>query len=105
MSVSTAVVRPAQVPGAERVALADVIFDASYAEGGEPLTPAQLGLRTVTFAICQIRNGSESEEFVAEAWYSPAQQKIHLISGKTGKEVASGKDMSKVNVRVTAWGK
>ncbi len=81
----------------------DVTLDNSYAEGGEEVTAAQLNLASVDFAICNILNGSESEEWVSEAYYSAG--KVHLISAKTGKEVAKEKDMSKVKVRVLAFGK
>jgi hypothetical protein len=104
MAVSTTRFVPETIPGAEAFTLTDVQFDSSYQEGGEPLTPKELGLTSVSYAFCQIRLGSESEEYVSEAWYSPSQQKIHLINCKTGKEVAGTKDMSKVNVRVIAYG-
>lgn len=102
MAVSVSTVLAASLPKFRTVT--DVTLDSSYLEGGESLTAAQLGLQTVDRAECFMKNGSESEEWVGFATYTPADSKIHLFSVKTGKEVASTKDMSKVVVRVVAMG-
>lgn len=102
MAVSVSRVTDAQVPKFRTVT--DVTLDSSYLEGGEALTAEQLGLASVDRADCFIKNGSESEEWVGFAFYEPAKALIHLYSVKTGKEVASTKDMSKVVVRVVAMG-
>jgi hypothetical protein len=101
MAATVATVQAARLDGF--IAVTDVTLDNSYAEGGEAVSAEQLGLASVDFAICSIVNGSESEEWVAEAFYKGG--KVHLISAKTGKEVAGTKDMSKVVVRVFAFGK
>jgi hypothetical protein len=103
MGVVVARTKKARVPGAERRTVTDVTFDNSYAEGGEPLTAEQLGLNSVDVAVCSLIHGSESTELLAgAAWYSGG--KLHLLDVKTGKEVASTKDMSKVVVQVVAFG-
>lgn len=102
MAVSVSRITDAQVPRFRTVT--DVTLDSSYQEGGEPLTAEQLGLATVERAECFMKNGSESEEYVAWAFYEPAKSLLHLYSAKTGKEVVATKDLSKVVVRVTAMG-
>lgn len=105
MAVSVTNVKTTRVPGAERTAVKTVTFDNSYAEGGESLTPGELGLTTVDYAVCTITHGSESAELrPASAFYTPSTEKIHLIDSATGKEVAGTKDMSKVTVQVVAFG-
>jgi hypothetical protein len=106
MAITATPFKPKSVPGSEYMTVTDVQMDSSYAGGGETLTPSDLGsLRRVTFALCQVRVGPEAEEYVGEAWYHVASEKLKLNNVKTGKEVEAGKDMSKVNVRVVAFGK
>jgi hypothetical protein len=86
----------------------EVACDSSYLAEGESLTAAELGLATADFALCEIIQGDEAKEselFVGVAYYTPATEKLHLINLKTGKEVASTKNMEKVIVRVVAFGK
>jgi hypothetical protein len=104
MALSASTVERARVPGAERRSVTNVTFDSSYAEGGEPLTPSELGLRRVTFATCSIIHGSESSTLrPGSAYYE--NEKLHLIDNATGKEVSGTSDMSKVVVQVVAFGK
>ena len=103
MGVVAASVKKRRVPGSEKRTITKVTFDNSYAEGGEALTAAQLGLKKVKSALCQVIHGSEAEGSPT-AWYEPSTSKIHLIGSKTGKEVAGAVDCSKVVVEVTAYG-
>lgn len=103
MGVAIARNQKARVPGAEKRTVTKVTFDNAYQENGEPLTAAQLGLRHVDFATCNVTHGSEAEGSPT-AWYEPAVGKIHLISPKTGKEVAGAVDCSHVVVEVVAFG-
>lgn len=106
MSVTVSKDPTASIPGAERRTITEITFDSSYAEGGEALTAKQLGLRIVEATVCNVIHGSESTELLAiAAFYTPSTSKIHLIDVKTGKEVASTKDMSKVVVQVLAFGR
>lgn len=83
----------------------EVTFDNSYAEGGEAFTPANAGLTSFSSTpFVNVVNGSEAEANpVNTAYYSG--EKLHLIDGKTSKEMAKEKDMSKVKVIVMANGK
>lgn len=97
---------PYKIVGNLKETQTKVTMDNSYAEGGEPLTPAQLGLNVVEQVVgCDITAGPESEEWIAYADYTPSTEKLHLFSAKTGKELAKEKDMSKVVVRVTVRGR
>lgn len=106
-AVGIAAVRSAKVPGDELQVTKDVTFDNAYPTGGEVVTPEQFGLREFTGSGgCEIKNGSESEEFpIGGAFFDYANGKVLLQNSKTGKEVANGKDASKVVVRVTAIGR
>lgn len=103
MGVVASIIKKRRVPGTEKRTITKVVFDNSYEAGGEPLTAAQLGLKVVKSAICQVIHGSEAEGSPT-AFYTPATSKIHLIGSKTGKEVAGAVDCSKVEVEVTAYG-
>jgi hypothetical protein len=105
-AVTAAVVRTQRVPGAETLTETDITCDNSYAEGGEPVTAAQLGLNRVSAGWCQIKNGSEAEANpVTSAFFDASTMLLHLNSSKTGKEVAKEVDCSKVVVRIFALGK
>jgi hypothetical protein len=82
------------------------VGDSSYASGGETVTFAGLGMASVDFAVCEIVAGSESSTLrPANAYYTPATEKLHLIDSATGKEMEATKDMSKVKVQIVAFGK
>lgn len=107
MAVKTTVVRTATVPGNRRRTTSNVTCSEKYVEGGEKLTPADLGLTRIEAgdAICNIKNPSEAEETsVSAAFYDAEKELLHLWAAKTGKELAKEKDVSKLVVQVTAWG-
>lgn len=84
----------------------DVTLDSSFQENGESLTAAQLGLAKVDHASCTVKNGSEAEATaVGSAWYDPTKELLVLNDYKTQKTLAKEKDVSKVVVRVIAFGK
>jgi len=88
------------------LSVTDVTLDSSYAEGGEPLTAEQLGLASVDYAVCTIKNGSEAEAVpIMGPWYDQAKSLLHLNDAKTQKELVKEKDVSKVVIRVLAFGK
>ena len=104
--ISASAVKTRKVPGDEVETITDVTFDNSYAEGGEAVTPADLGLARVTRSSCEIVNGTESAELqVTSAHYDEEEELLHLLDAATGKELAKEKDASKVVVRVHALGK
>lgn len=105
MAVSISTVLGPELPRFRTVT--DVTFDSSYLEGGESLTAAQLGLASVQRAECYMKNGDEAKEaelFVGNPFYDPEKAVLKLYNLKTGKEVATTKNMEKVVVRVVAHG-
>jgi hypothetical protein len=106
LAVATKRISKATVPGASRRTVTEVTLDNSYAEGGESLTPKELGLQRVTDAFCTIKNGTESEANPAlSAWYDLENKKLRVINSKTQKEFVATTDLSKVVVIVMATGK
>lgn len=104
MAVTVSSVRTARNTGFYTVT--DVTLDSKYLEGGEPLTAEQLGLAAVDDAFASIKNGSESEAVpVMGPWYDKDKSLLRINDAKTQKELASEKDVSKVVVRVLAFGK
>jgi hypothetical protein len=104
MAVSVSSVKAAANTGFYTVT--DVTLDNSYAEGGEPLTPAQLGLQSVDYATCLVKNGSEAEATaVGSCWYDMTNSKLVVNDYKTQKALAKEKDVSKVVIRVMAYGR
>src|ERR1700749_2275503 len=92
---------PYRIVGNQRETSSVVTLDNAYAEGGEALTPSQLGVTVVHSARTELIAGSESATLrPTNASYS--EEKIHLIDSATGKEMEGTKDMSKVKVRVIA---
>ncbi|MBS1863021.1 MAG: hypothetical protein JSS68_15070 [Actinobacteria bacterium] len=84
--------------------ITEVTFSNSYTSGGETFTPAQANLQSIDHYLIQMLTGSESSTYrPTSASYS--EGKIHLLDSATGKEVESGKDMSKVKVLFWAFGK
>ena len=105
MAVTTKILDGPRLPGSRRQVVAEVTLDSSYLEGGEPLTPAELGLKSVSWAHCAILQGSESETVeVGWAVYNAEKELLKLFNWKTGKELGSTKDASKVKVQVVAYG-
>lgn len=91
-----------EVPGAEKRAVTRHTFDAAYPTGGESV---DVKLERVTFAHCEVVHGTESAELrVANADYDKATGKLKLFDNATGKELANGKDASKVVIQVVAYG-
>lgn len=98
-------VQPPRVPGAEKRTVTRITLDNAYPAGGEVVTPEDLGLQRVVFAQAEVVHGTESAELrVANADYDVVNEKLKLFDNATGKELANGKDASKVVVQVVAWG-
>jgi hypothetical protein len=106
MSVTVSKKGPTRIPGAERRTVTEITLDNSYAEGGEPLTAAQLSLHHVEHANCTVKNGSEAEATtVGSVIYDPAAAKLIVNDYKTQKPMVKEKDLSKVVVVIEAWGR
>lgn len=78
-------------------------FDNSYLEGGETFKPSEVNFSRFERVSVNIMNGSESETNPVDTGYYK-EEKLHLIDGKTSKEMAKEKDMSKVIAQVNARG-
>ncbi len=84
----------------------ELLLDAEYEAEGEKVTAAQLQLAKVDHALCGIKNPSESETVTIMApWYDASKERLHVNDSKTQKELATGKNLEKVTVVITAFGK
>jgi hypothetical protein len=105
LAVTTKILDQPRIPGARRQVVAEVVLDSSYLEGGEPLTAAELGLKSVAWAFCLLLQGSESETVeVGWATYNAEKELLKLFNYKTQKEIGSTKNVEKVKVMVIAYG-
>lgn len=84
--------------------ITEVTFSNSYTSGGETFTPAQANLQSIDHYLAQVVNGSESSTLRPTSC-SYSGGKLHLLDSATGKEVESGKDMSKVVVLFWGFGR
>ncbi len=89
--------------GSRRMVLSEVTFDATYPTGGEAVTPSQLGLVEVDFAIVTIKSATGAGVNVANAYYNAATDKI-LLYDETPAQVANAADVSTTVVNVVAIG-
>ena len=104
MALTVTLLSGPETVGSSFKTLSEATFDSSYASGGEPLTPAELGLAEVSSSSCDIVAGSESATLrPANCFYK--EEKLQLIDSATGKPMEATKDMSKVKVVITAFGK
>lgn len=89
------------VPGAQRITVTDVAFDASYPTNGEPLTASDLGLQVVDFAIATVKvAGTGSVTAVA---YDVTNAKLKAFAAAA--EIANTTDISAVTATVVAFGR
>lgn len=104
MSVTVANVLdlPYRIVGKQKETVTDVTFDESYTEGGEALTPANLGLNRVERATCTIQ-AVEGSVNVANAAYDDEEELVHLFD-ETPAEVAKEANVKGVVARVVARG-
>jgi len=92
-----------RIVGTRKETIYTATCDNSSPEGGYSFKPADVGLKEFETVRCNVINGSEAEANpVNTAYYK--EEKLHLIDGKTSKEMAKEKDMSKVVLQVTARG-
>lgn len=104
MAITPTVVKRSAVPGAERYTVTHVELDDNYATGGYALTPADLGLTAVQFAICNLVSPS-TEDPVDGAYYDVENEK--LVCLVNGDEVAdtTTDDLSDAVIQVVAFGR
>lgn len=109
ISASSVISRPpVLIDGNKRKTINDVTFDSSYsATPGEALTAAQLGLRRVDYATCEVAGtstnaGGNSTGQISGAKYDATNAALIVYKGDG--EVASTTNLSDLVVRVQAWG-
>jgi hypothetical protein len=102
MAVTAVVKKKARVPGSEKRTVTEVAMDNSYPTGGEVVTPKELGMRIVDFAICTVSAVGGTVN-VAQAHYDTATGKLKLFD-ETPAEVANAADVSAIKVQVVAFG-
>lgn len=86
--------------GDERVVIADITFDSSYATGGEALVPADLGLTTIDHFTAG--TGNVSTAFYVTQYVASTNK---LITFTGAAQTASTTDLSTLTVRVKVIGK
>lgn len=97
---SAASVRRNDFAKALRVTVTDVTMDTSYPTGGESITAADLGLKSVFFAIANLQTTATTA--ANDAWYDVTNSKLK-VNGPTA-EVANGASLASVVITVYAWG-
>lgn len=87
-----------------KVSCADVTVG-TYATNGVTVTPAQLGLSTVYFAIATVKSvsGTVNVYRVAQAYYDVANSKIKVFD-ETPAEALNDSDFTGLVLRVVAFG-
>lgn len=88
------------IVGDLKVTSTSIVGDSSYPTGGSTVTPSQLGLSNVVFAITSVQTVGANGP--AEAYYNPSTQKLQAFTG-TG-EVASTTSLSGATINVVAFG-
>ncbi len=105
MAITGKILKPKSVPGDLWYTVSEWTLDNSYALGGEPLTLRELGFGPEAVYLnssIELLNGTEAEaQPITDLSYDGS--KIHVIDGKTQKEVAETKDLSKVKFRITCY--
>ena len=89
--------------GDQFLTVTTVVGDSSYPTNGSSLTPANLGLAGVNFAICSV-TGSASNNAAIHASYDIANQKLKMWSGTTLAETANSTNVSGLTITVLAFG-
>lgn len=83
--------------------MTDVTFDDSYPTGGEDVSPADLGLHRVNFAIATIKSGAGAVN-VASAHYDPTSAKL-VVRDETLAEIDDEADLTDLVIQVAAFGR
>jgi len=90
------------VPGNNKYVIKRILFDSSYATGGEALTATTLGFESLHIMLCS----SEDNGYVAQYDYSGEKLALYEAGadGAALDEVANTTDVSAVYVRILAFG-
>lgn len=103
MAATTTIINGPEVPGSRKQTTATVLFDSSYATGGEAVTIADLGFTRLDWLDVSAGNG-----YLA-AWDGSLTSPKILLYRQTSAtsaliEVPSATDVSTITVRVMAFG-
>lgn len=74
-----------------------------YATGGVSVTPSQLGLSAVEFAIVKVKSSASLPLGIGALVYNVATSKV-LVYGTTNTEATNAADYSPLTVRIIAFG-
>jgi len=91
---------PYRIVGNQKETVYDVTMDNSYAEGGETVTPANLGLNSIERSTWSIQKVSGSVNVAAASRY---EEKLHLFD-ETPAEVAGAANVEGMVLRAVARG-
>jgi hypothetical protein len=109
MAVSASIVQTARSPGDQMFTITDVTCSTKYVEKGEVVTAANLGLRTLAFAIpLGVKDDGEGTVNIANAFFSVASNKTEgllILRDETPAEVASEAEIKKPIITLMAFGK
>ena len=92
-----------------RVTLSTVVGGTSYTTGGDAVTAANLGLKTVLFSVTAITAATGTNSAVTSASYIASSGKLQFFSSDGSapdvlSEVASTQNVSGVTVTILAFG-
>lgn len=79
----TVTVLDRDVTGSKRLVTADVVFDSSYAIGGEPVTPADFGLEQISALAPGVAVDPDTTDNAFLAAFDAANSKILLFTHGT----------------------
>lgn len=91
---------PYRIVGNQKETVYDVTMDSSYAEGGEPVTAANLGLNDIERSTWSVQKVSGSVNVASASRY---EEKLHLFDETPG-EVAGAANVEGVVVRAVSRG-
>jgi hypothetical protein len=106
VTVENALAVPYRIVGNKKETVTNVTCSEKYVEGGEVVTPKNLGLsqKVEPGAICTIKTlGSGSTVNLASVSYNPATEKL-ILRDETPAEVASEAEIKKPVIQITAQG-
>lgn len=106
VSVENALSVPYRIVGNKKETVTNVTCSEKYVEGGEVVTPKNLGFtqKVDPGAICTVKSlGSGSTVNLATVFYNQATEKL-ILRDETPAEVASEAEIKKPVIQITARG-
>lgn len=105
VEVANALSVPYRIVGSQKEVVKNVTCSTKYVEGGEVLTPANLGLNYVEpgSTVCNLKDDGEGTVNIANAFYDATTGKL-VLRDETPGEVASEAEIKKPIIQVRARG-